>query len=238
MTKNIKIKDKQDRKKLGEGRNWGVGFAFAKKEDDVYTTVQPISPCKDYLNDTVYGEYSKKTVNAYGLSYKPTGLFEEEKAYLVAKVVGFNNNVKEYPGNKLKEDSELFLNNAKNIEKLLNYIEDKLKIAKTIVKVVDDKLLFESDKYWASQTYLISLYSLLIRMAHIYDGKKSPENFLKTYGSGGSTNENWDVGLWKSAKKCYDYLLSGNKFKQTFDIPNPGTNVHNEGICSYVRKLS
>ena len=41
----LKFVDKQDRKRLNEGRNHGFGGAFCKKKDDVIETVMPLSAC-------------------------------------------------------------------------------------------------------------------------------------------------------------------------------------------------
>ena len=51
----IQIINKQCRSKLCEGRSYQMGFAFLKKLDNnTFETVQPISPCKDYLNDVIF----------------------------------------------------------------------------------------------------------------------------------------------------------------------------------------
>ena len=81
----LKIIDKQNRGKLNEGRNYQMGFAFCKKvSNKVLETIQPISPCKDYLNDVVYSERTGKNVSAYGLNTSKLGLFDKKKKSILS----------------------------------------------------------------------------------------------------------------------------------------------------------
>ena len=52
-----------DRLKLSEGRNFGIGFAFLKKiTNNKFETLNAFTACKDYLNDLIYVETTKKNL--------------------------------------------------------------------------------------------------------------------------------------------------------------------------------
>src|SRR5687768_15710647 len=83
----LTLVDKQDRSVLCEGRNYGIGFAFCKRTGDVLETVQPVSPCKDYLNDVVYSEHSGQPFSAWGLRTSKKNIFyADEGAYVLFQV--------------------------------------------------------------------------------------------------------------------------------------------------------
>ena len=229
----IKITDSQNRGILSEGRNYQMGFAFCKKvTDKKFETVQPISPCKDYLNDVVYSEHTGKKITACGLKYEKTGIFGDN-AYLAFKIqprqndkgyeIKQTNGVREY-----NKDKENLSKNYKNIQTLLNYVEEGLKVEKTkVVKGSDGTFLAKADKFWTSKIYLTSLYSLLIRMGQFYDGKKSPKEFLDSY------NDSLDLGLWQNAKIKVEKMLGGHLPEQPFDTFKTHSDVHfNSGIVA------
>ena len=64
------ITEKHDRNVLIEGRSSGMGFAMLKKDKTNYETVNPLSPCKDYLNEVVFTENTGYPTKAHGLDYK------------------------------------------------------------------------------------------------------------------------------------------------------------------------
>lgn len=231
MTK-VKITDKQDREKLSEGRNCGMGFAFLKKiKTNEFETVQPISPCKDYLNDVVYGEELGVDVSAYGLTYKGgQKIFDKKTSYMAAKILGYQKRNSSSNYQPLEQERKLFKENYKNIQHLLNWIEGKIgvKPLTTITEANEDAFLIKMPYYWSSQTYLISLYSLLLRMSLTYDGKISPKEFLNQP----TVNFKMDQGLWSTAKPKLMLLLMGFKTTQKFDKARGGA-IHNDGILAF-----
>jgi hypothetical protein len=59
--------------------------------------------------------------------------------------------------------------NYKAIEKVLNYVEDLLKIDHTTVTFLEkNRYLLRVPLEWCKSTYMISLYSLLVRIAPFY----------------------------------------------------------------------
>jgi hypothetical protein len=166
----MKIIDKQNRSVLTEGRNYGLGFAFLKRiDDETFETIQPISPCKDYLNDVVYSEATGRPYAAWGLNTSKHGIFDGDHAYMALAVCKLGRTLKDYDG--LGEDMENMKSNRENMEKFMHGIESKLGISKTkLVDVEDNLKLAIMDKQWVSATYLISLYALMLRVALQYHG--------------------------------------------------------------------
>lgn len=166
----MKIIDNQKRSTLAEGRNYGLGFAFLKKiDDETFETIQPISPCKDFLNDVVYSEATGNPFHAWGLSTSKKGIFEGDHAYMALSVCKLGRSLSSYCG--YDDELELMANNRENMEKFINGIETKLGIKKTkLVDVEKNLKLAIMDKQWVSATYLISLYTLMLRVGLQYEG--------------------------------------------------------------------
>ena len=223
----MKVIDQQNRMVLGEGRNHGMGFAFCKKvEEGVFETVQPISPCKDYLNDVIAAEVLKTSATACGLVYKPTGLFEIGKpAYMVVKIVDFQKpNPAYYSPEK---DTERLSKTYPTILWMLNAIETKLgfKSMTTITKANDDHYLFEVNYEWITSTYMISLYTLIIRMGQCALPMVTPLDFLYNIPV-------LDGALWQSAQKKFEHILNTKELPVQKFAGNPG-NYHSTGIVSW-----
>lgn len=230
----FKIVDKQNRGVLGEGRNYGMGFAFCKQDGDTLTTVMPISPCKDYLNDVVYSEHSGQPYQAHGLKTAKKHIFDSQ-AYILFAICKQGHPGFEYKGyaKDLKDTDD----NLKNIEKLINDIEMELKLidGTHIVKVSDNLYAAEVPIFWVSTTYAISLWSLLARVARKWDGKGDWRSFLK------KINDN-DTGYINSSMPKIEKMMKGIVPPQDFSVTSwPGdsegygysVDVHNAGIVNF-----
>ncbi len=176
----MKIIEKHNRKTLHEGRNYGMGFSFCTKNKSDYETVQPISPCKDYLNDVVYVENTGKEIGRiYGLEHKPIGCLDDKIAYLACRILHYSNGVdyKDYD-----KEKEALSKNYKAIEQGINTFEDILHIPKSVVYLTEDNdLLIEVPEWWYRDTWRISFYSLLVRSLIYYDGTKDVKEYLTTF---------------------------------------------------------
>lgn len=217
----FKLLLKKGRKKYNEGRQHQMGFMFCKKiAENVFETVAPMSCCKDYLNDYVYAEASGKGMKVFGANAQPTGLFKDE-VYLAFKILpkfGHTINSDEhkriYP--TYLEDIKNLAKTYINIEKLLNCVEELLKLEdRTVIyKAARNNYVAYVPKFWVQYTYLISLYSLLIRMGQFYTGENTPEQFLETYSNP------LDKNLWIGAKPRFKEILTELPI-QTFDKYDP-----------------
>ncbi len=224
----FKLIDKQKRAVLGEGRNRGVGYAFAKRTGDTLTTVCPISPCKDYLNDQLFSEATGKPYNACGLSTTKQDIFDTH-AYLIASICKQGcRELKEYP--EYKADLAALEANHPAMQKAINWLEDQLKIdgRTSIEQIAANQYVIVTPLYWTQYTYLISLYTLVIRAALYWDGKGDPETYLTS-----SLKDN-DAYTIKQAWPKVKRMIAGELPKQDFNDPAmnrwPGQ-WHGAGIC-------
>lgn len=221
----------QDRKELCEGRNYGVGFAIARPEDNQVVLLMPISPCKDYLNDIVWSEHTGKSGENCGLKSSPQQAFDTGIACMVVAICHY-----QCGSNYQKYDKEIkYLDD--NLDKLCEFIiffERHINASKkgpiiltTAVKAETNRYVFYFDPIWVSAIYMISFYSMLIRMGVEGGwgerGPSDPMEFLKTC-------ECTDRGRCnKSMVGKIDKILSG-------DIPTPSmhdiSRPHGQGLMS------
>lgn len=162
----LTYKSTHPRNVLGEGRNYGLGFGFAHRVGDVLKSISPISPCKDYLNDVVYVEKTGKPYSAYGYVGKEVYWAFREKAYLMMQVCLMGANCPVTYGDYSNDVAKL-ANNHPFMQKVVNWFEEKFGVdgRTEIVKVEDNLYVAIAPTFWTEATYLISLYSLILRCA-------------------------------------------------------------------------
>lgn len=230
----IKLTNNYSRDSLGEGRSNNMGFAFCKNTNgDEYETIQPISPCKDYLNDVIFAEHTNKAITAYGLSLKGSQeLFKGKQAYMAISMCPYKYD-KPYNTKEFLEDKARLAKYHKHLESFINYFEELLGIdshTNTIITEIEDNLyLIELPLLWCESTYMISLYSLLLRAGQTYDDMSiDPMKFLednKCYQE--------DISLVKSALPKLRDIIRYGPLKQDFSILQGNTSTHNLGIVAY-----
>ncbi len=219
----LTLVDKQNRGKLSEGRNYGIGFAFAKREGDVLSLVGPISPCKDYLNDQVYSEATGKPFYAHGYNASKTGCFEGGFGYLVMGIMPYNRG-SNYSG----QDGETawMAANLPALESFVNAWEVLFKVEgrTEFVELEANRYVATIPLFWTEGTYLISLLTLLIRIAVEMKYKAGDVvAFIKDCGTGDSSHVS-------SIMPKIQVMLGGKIPKQTF---TETSGWHDRGICGY-----
>lgn len=216
----LNIINKQNRGKLHEGRTYQMGFAFCKKDGDIYTTVQPISPCKDYLNDVVYAETTGKQCIAYGLTYKKEDIFDD-RAYLALAICQTYHNY--------NKDVANLSANYKNAGKFINKIEELLKIEPSEIQEVEPNLyLFNFSLTWVKGLYAISLLSLLLRVSQWYDGSQDVFEYLKSFKEIPD-----DIYMINGMLPKLNKLIEVGMPEQDLSTISSGLTVHNSGVLSY-----
>lgn len=232
----IKVTDNLNRGVLFEGRNYQMGFAFLKKvKPDQYETVQPISPCKDYMNDVVWAEQTGKVCKAYGLKYTPQDLFKGKSAfvYMGIKICDKQSGWGRYAGN-IENDRKNLRENYKNIETLMREVEKSLKISgKTAILPTEDPdtFLVILPKKWVESTWLTSLYSLLMRAAQGYDGKMDIYEYFKQ-----SANLHIERDLYllnQAIEVLKEWSTEGIPAQDPNQFSVGNENVHKCGIIDY-----
>lgn len=233
------IVEKCDRKVLIEGRSSGMGFAALKKvSDDEYHTVNPISPCKDYLNEVVFTENTGIPSKACGLIYsKKHGIFNEDYSYLVFKVQGLKNNDHRVTSEfTVEEYTEIIRNSIKNIENFINNLQDRIGIENklSITEANDDHFLVKFDTIWARSTQSISLLTLLLRIAKNYKGGdiiKYLNNVITEFAN--------DKAMSKTVVKKLDIIFENKRLPTMTESfinvlkENPNRSPHSKGIISW-----
>ena len=224
----IKLIDKKDRNVLVEGRNYQMGFGFAKKTNkDTYEMVTPISPCKDYLNDVIWTEATNNRSQVYGLTYEKQDIYDKKYAYIVISILT-NKSDKEY--SEYKKDVERLENNYKRLESFMHFFEETLTedIFTEIDKIEDNKYLVKVPLFFTKGTYLISLYSLLLRAGQYWDGEQNPQDFLDNFNA-----FLVDVTLVKQASVKLKKLIENGAVKQDLEKLKNSTTAHYCGIISF-----
>lgn len=227
----MKLIDNLNRHVLSEGRSYQMGFAFLKKTDEnTYTTVQPISPCKDYLNDVVWAEFTNRPISAYGLIYNKLNIYDNDFAYIVISMCQYKY-ANSYNSNQWIIDVQNLKSNYKNINLYINEIEKLFKLDNftTIKEIEDNKYFICVPIFWVQYTYLISLYSLLIRACQNY----TPDDGDVLSFLSSSKILPIDIGLIKTMlPKLHKLLENGIPVQDLNALPGT-TQTHNMGICGF-----
>ena len=236
-----KIKELQERSKLFEGRNFGVGFTILNKKGSKFKTYLPFTACRDYLNDFAYVESTKKEIGEiYGYNHKLLNCFDNKN------IVYFGVNTLHYKGgnnyDKFNELQNILINNYKNLELFLNRIEDNLGVKiKTSIELDEDTLIIKCSKFWVKSTPLISVYTLLIRC---YFNIKTNDKPIIDILKDNIPFINADSMMKKPCIDFYEmYLNNKSKFINPdyngyglVKDDNPGL-IHNFGIDGFIKKL-
>lgn len=236
----MKITEKCNRQVLNEGRDSGMGFAVLKRVDDEnYITVNPVSPCKDYLNEVVFTENTGYPTSGCGLVYsKVNDVFKEKTSFLTFKVQKTKNG-DFYIENKTFEDYKKEVDDGyKNIENLINKYQRPFRFAPCkITPANDEYYLVEVDTRWMKSTYSVSLLTLLLRVGKNFKEKQSVVEFLLSV-----SNTSIDYTLINS---CFKRILKVYTCKKLPSIKkihiknkkdNPSFSPHGLGILSWDEK--
>ncbi len=213
---------------LSEGRSYQMGFGFAKKTDkDTYETVMPVSACKDYLNDIVWSEATDKSILVYGLKYEKQDIYDKDYAYLIISILTYKGG-NPYPD--YEKDVERLEKNYRKLEAFINSFEETLTegVFTKIDKIEENKYLVKVPLFFTRGTYLISLYSLLLRAGQYWDGEQNPEDFLTNFSA-----SLVDTTLVKQATTKLKKLLNNGYIKQDLEKLGGSYEVHNCGIISF-----
>lgn len=234
-----KIKELQKRSKLGEGRNYGVGFTILNKISNKFETYLPFTACRDYLNDFIFVEKFKTEIGEiHGYEHKILNCFENKRFFYIGVNTLHKNNNSNW---SLKENAQnVLINNYKNLELLLNKIETKLKFkSKTTIKIDEDTLILRVPIYWSKSTPLISIYTLLIRCYfNVSDDFVLNEKNLKSHKPF-IQDDNYFI------TSCVKFFNNINKVKfenvdyNIYNVIYTNKNsVHNFGIQNFLGKIT
>lgn len=174
---------KEGRQKLTEGRNFGMGFAFAKLTKSGFEGVMPITACRDYLNDVVFTETSGlESSQVYGFKYgsKKDLFLSDGSAILLISVLHYNHGENWYlHGEYLKKLTENRANSELLIKRFMECVDVELDFDVKIIQKDVNLFWVNVPKQFLNNTCGISLLTLLLRVGHYYDGERDIMEFLK-----------------------------------------------------------
>lgn len=167
----IKVVNNHSRVILNEGRNKGIGTAFAKKVDkNTFETIMPVSPCKDYMNDVIAVENDYPEFSVCGLTSKKKDLFKDNEAFIILRVCD-NKKAEEAKTKRPLEDEQekeriLLKENYKKIQDILNELEKNISTELTeIYEAENDYYVLKVPMIWVKNGPMISFYLYLVRIA-------------------------------------------------------------------------
>lgn len=203
--------DKQDRKVLIEGRSTGMGYGFCKREGTTFTTVSPISACKDYLSDVVWSEATGGTGSWYGLTVKKLGLFAEGKGYLATRILP------DKYGNRYNEqelhEKALEVGYKTNVQASMNWFERSVGLKEfTNIEPTTTPGVFivELPSYWLQNMPLISLAGWIMRVAMRGWDEKEP---LKSLAASANTDFQCDAYYQPKIIPKMERMIKGEVIK-------------------------
>ena len=172
--------------------------------------------CKDFITDLFWAEETNQVAKIYGFHWRPKGkilLKEEHKMFMYLKDTSL-------------EDC------GSNLQNFLNEFEIRMNIPYSLVVPKDKGLLITFNKRWRVKPYLISLFTLLLRVGLTYNNDDLVD-FLKGYNTPFTRYSANDVDyIAKSLPKTLR-LLNQEEFEQEYsDYLTIGEIHNNSGIVS------
>lgn len=205
---------------LMEGRRNGMAFGFLKKlRGNNYITASAISPCKDYLNDVVYNEITRKPIKVYGATLGlPLGLFKQSHIYLgVSNASSNKNETLPFPSPVTAD--------------FINVFDEKMGYELSTIEMdtESDLYIIKADKRWAETTWGISLYTLLWRTSLEYNKDFTFEACMNYLESDPNIQDRYLINT------CLPVLghIFENGFKKQVFTNMTYHNIHDAGICTY-----
>lgn len=230
-----------DRKKLAEGRSYGFGFSFLKKQGDDYESLMAFTACKDYLNDFVYVESTGKALGVvFGFKHEYVNyLNTTDYIYLGVKPLHYNHGTSKYK--EYDSTLELLKTNNTLLIKFINQLEDLINIKQhtEFENYLDDTLILKLSKEWFEFPFLISLVTLFIR-CYINVTEKEVNAGLISVLSDKSRKAYMSVDDMMKNNICLlvnsEYVEQLRDYKYVDNV-SPGT-VHNYGICGRMNEIT
>ncbi len=159
------------RERLSEGRSYGFGGAFCKRGGNTITGIMPLTACGDFYAEVIHSEITGANWSVYNFDYSKKDIYDAKNgvAYMVCGILTKNRSFEKY--GKYDRDFVALEKNYQNLEKFINYFEEKFKLKKftKIIKLAENRFLFILPLFWCGGTYKISLYKFLSRVGIFYE---------------------------------------------------------------------
>jgi len=205
--------------------NHSFNFAMLGPDHKILHTP---TPCKDYLQDMFWCEYTKHSAEVYGLSWTPGIIDLAQKRFQFAIFGG-----------------EVVLKEIKDyIQEFVNYFDDAQKIDRTIVLETTDPmvLVVDFDREWTLSGPMLSALTTMIRLSGPYKGGDPIKFIMEMHALtrlGAGTREvepaysRVEVNrLTRTAKRLLA-LLAGKVFSYDWSNTKNTMDAHCTGIHGY-----
>ncbi len=136
-----------------------IKFAFISSKSNGYKQCNDLTKCRDFLPDIIKAHLNKNSVSIWGMEYK-YGKYPKIDT-TTTRLAVYDDTVHKYP-NKFQKDLEFSISLINQFEKSMG-----LNSLSTVEKALNtDKQLwvFTGPNFWMKAPYLISLYTMLIRL--------------------------------------------------------------------------
>lgn len=230
-----KITDNFDRKKLGEGRNFGLGFSILKKlEDSNFETLMAFTACKDYLNDFMYVEHFNKVLGiAHGFKHEYTGILKDQK-FFYSGFRALNSNHSTEKHQDFDKIQKAIVENYTNIIRSINQLEEffNLEDKTKFESLIDDVLLVKTPVFWSTYPFLFSMYGLFIRCFLNVTEEESNLDITTLVKNKEITLISQDRIMMEPMKKFFNKPNKEKLLEYKYIDNVPSYTVHNYGINS------
>lgn len=160
------------------GQVTGIQYAFLSSKADGYKQCHTWVKCRDFLHDALRSRITGKEERIFGFSYDPTNspLVDLDNMRILVR--------RQNPSSK-KDFSENTWKVIDSALAILHCVEKHGEMdLSNLYRVADneDVYIFEGDSDWMESTFMISLYTLLIRLGGkkiIFEDKKGLDSVLK-----------------------------------------------------------
>lgn len=229
---------KHDRLDLVEGRKCGIGFGFCKEVGkNIFETIMPISPCKDYLHEVVFTENTGFPTKAYGFKHEKINVFDNKSkfVYLAIKICKKLDGTYLYHKNSFAEDCLNLKKNYKNVQKGINFIENLLNIENSKITICKDEnsYIIKFSKKWINSTHSVSLYTFLIRVLQYYKDGDVLE-FLKDISNYSELEEDLQINIIPKLELIIKSKILPEQCAFDKDLVSAGVwTPHNFGIAAF-----
>lgn len=142
------------------GKHDGWAYQFL---DDNYKGIHLGVCCKDFLNDIVWSELTKKSMRVHSQPSSYIGVLDKQEHLKLCMYPRLFNGIQEPIIENIEELRS-------NLEAFLNEIELLRGFNLSTVEVHDNRFVIIFHKDWINKIYLFSLFTLLCRVGLYYNG--------------------------------------------------------------------
>ena len=144
-------------KQLGLNQSYSKGIRFMMLNDKLEPLHQPVF-CKDYLTDVIWCEHNNKYDEVvYGFKYPKNDYKHIDNKWLNIAI----------DNTELNIATEGFKSNLQNF---LNKAEHILGFSESVCSLEDNCIVIKYSNEWIKYPYLISLFTMFLRVGLSYDG--------------------------------------------------------------------